>query len=130
MLSTAVIPWLGSSFIGHLAIVHTGTETFNLSTYRGGKITNFMKTEDSVKLTIKTRKHKLNVNAIQGDSVQLKSPRKGLMTGRTIESLDSILEVKLIDNITDEILFSGIGQDSGLEIMDDRNELTNGLGLI
>lgn len=34
MLSIAVIPWLGSCFIGHLAIVHTGRETINLSTYR------------------------------------------------------------------------------------------------
>jgi hypothetical protein len=129
MLSTAVIPWLWSSFIGHLAILHSETETINLSTYRGGKITSLVKTENGVKLTIQTRKHMLKVNAIQGDSVQLKSPRKGLMNGRTIESLNSILDVKLLDKFTDEILFSGIGHDSGLEIMDDKNELIHGLNL-
>jgi hypothetical protein len=126
MLSIAVIPWLGSSFIGHLAILHIGTKTINLSTYRGGKITNFVKTEEGVKLTIQTKKHMLKVNAIQGDSVELKSPQKGFMTGRTIESLNSILKVKLLDKITDETLFIGIGHDSGLEIMDEKNELIRG----
>ena len=76
MLSTAVIPWMGSSFIGHLALLHIGKETINMSTYRGGKIINLMKTENGVILTIQTRKHILNVIAIQGEIVRLKSPKK------------------------------------------------------
>jgi hypothetical protein len=50
------------------------------------------------------------------------------MTGRTIESLDSRIDVKLMDRSGD-ILFSGTGVNSGLEIMDDENILGRGLGL-
>lgn len=128
MLSTAVIPWLGSSFIGHLAILYYEEEVVNMSTYRGGRITSLEKTENKVRLIVESRRHRLEVEAEQGESVHLRSPERGLMTGRTIESLSSRVKVTLRDN-RGETMFSGIGHNAGLEIMDDRNELVKGLGL-
>ena len=128
MLSTAVIPWLSSSFIGHLAVIRFNNRTINLSTYRGGKITRLEKTENGVFLRVQTKNYVLEVQAIKGDSVSLKSPVKGLMTGRTIESLNSILEVQLTDK-NGNVLFSDTGHDAGLEIMDDKDELIKGLKL-
>ena len=129
MFSTAVIPWLGSSFIVHIAIIRIGGIVFNFSTYRGGKITRLDKTLDQVSILVATRNHVLEVNAFKGDSVTLKSPQKGLMTGRTIESLDSMLEVKLRDK-KGKSVFIGSGYNAGLEIMDDQDELIKGLGLV
>lgn len=129
MLSTAVIPWVGSSFIGHIALLHRGGETINMSTYRGGKITNLVKSGNGVTLTVQTGKYLMRVNAVQGESVDLKSPEKGLMTGRTVESLNSTLEVSLTEKRSGDIVFSEKGLDAGLEIMDDSDELVRGLKL-
>ena len=128
MFSTAVIPWLSSSFIGHLAILRFNNKTFNLSTYRGGNIIQLNKTKEGVSIQVQTKTHLLGIKAIQGDSVSLKSPVEGLMTGRTIESLDSTIEVSLT-NKNGDALFSGVGLDAGLEIMDDNDELVEGLQL-
>ncbi len=129
MLSTAVIPWLGSSFIGHLAIIRIGGKTINLSTYKGGRIVEFKKTEKRVKMTVQSKSHTLQVDAVQGDSVHLKSPQRGLMTGRTIESLSSTLKVTLTDKRKSTIVYKGSGLEGGLEIMDAKNELIQGLNL-
>lgn len=80
-------------------------------------------------LTIQTRKHLLKVNAVQGERVHLKSPEKGLMTGRTIESLSSRLEVSLTEKSNGEPVFIGIGYYAGFEIMDDEDKLIRGLHL-
>jgi hypothetical protein len=128
MFSTAVIPWLGSSFIGHIAVLNLVDETFNLSTYRGGKITRLDNESKRVRIRVETRKHTLVIDAQQGESVQLKSPEKGLMTGRTIESLDSRIDVKLLDK-NGALVFYGVGANAGLEIMDEEGRLGRGLGL-
>lgn len=130
MLSTAVIPWLGSSFIGHLAIIRTGGKTINLSTYKGGKIVELNKKEKMVSMKIQSKSHTLKVDAVQGEGAYLKSPQRGLMTGRTIESLSSSLKVTLVDKRKSTIVFTGTGLHAGLEIMDDKNELIQGLDLL
>lgn len=130
MLSTAVIPWLGSSFIGHLAIIRTGGKTINLSTYKGGKIVELNKKEKMVSMKIQSKSHTLKVDAVQGEGAYMKSPQRGLMTGRTIESLSSSLKVTLVDKRKSTIVFTGTGLHAGLEIMDDKNELIQGLDLL
>lgn len=129
MFSTAVIPWLGSSFIGHLALLRMGDVTFNLSTYRGGKIVRLDKSHTTLRIAVRSKQYHLDILAKQGESVDLKSPQKGMMTGRTIESLSSTLEIVLKNKRNSKVIFKGFGHDAGLEIMDDRNELNNGLNL-
>ena len=79
-------------------------------------------------IRIKSRKYSLKVNALQGKSANLKSPRKGLMTGRTIESLDSKIEVALWESNNNSLLFD-VGLNAGLEIMDREDELIKGLNI-
>lgn len=129
MLSIAVIPWLGSSFIGHLAILRIGGETINLSTYRGGRITMLNKENGKVRITVQSKKYNLSIHATQGESVLLKSPIQGRMTGRTVESLDSRIVLDLKERKSRKTIFKGSGLDAGLEIMDERDELVQGLGL-
>jgi tocopherol cyclase len=129
MVSVAIIPWLGSSFIGHLAVFLYKNKVINLSTYSGGKLTKISKTASTVELCIETSKYRLNVEALQGDTVNLKSPLKGNMVGRTVESLSSSIDVSLYDKKKNIILFAGKSEGSGLEIMDELSELEKGLSL-
>lgn len=127
MVSVAVIPWLFSSFIGHLAVLYFNGRVLNMSTYMGGKISSILKDEAGLSLNIETRSHRLEIYARKGETVSLRSPMKGEMTGRTIESLSSSIEVKLFSKSGHELLFSGIGKYAGLEIMDEEDELISGL---
>ena len=127
MVSVAVIPWLHSSFIGHLAVLYFNGGLLNMSTYMGGKITSILKDEEGVSLNIETQSHRLEIYARKGETVSLRSPQKGEMTGRTIESLSSSIEVRLFSKPGHELLFSGTGKYAGLEIMDEEDELISGL---
>jgi len=129
MISVAVIPWLRSSFVGHIAVMLIDGKVLNFSTYRGGKITSLNYQKDGVSLRIENRTHTLDILAIKGESVSLRSPIKGGMEGRTIESLSGTLEVSLICNDENELLFSGTGKNAGLEIMDENDDLRRKLGL-
>jgi hypothetical protein len=129
MVSVAIIPWLNSSFVGHIAVLLFDNKILNLSTYRGGKITLLQKEKDGVRLKIESRKFCLEIKALKGESVSLRSPIRGEMKGRTIESLSGIIEVRLVSKQDDEILFSGTGSNAGLEIMDENSDLIKKLGL-
>ena len=71
----------------HLALILYEGNIYNLSTYKGGKVTSINHRDNCISLIIETRRNKLEINAEVGASVDLKSPLKGEMTGRTIESL-------------------------------------------
>jgi hypothetical protein len=129
MVSVATIPWLKSSFVGHIAVLLFDEKILNLSTYRGGKITLLQEEKDGVRIKIETRKFCLEIKAYKGESVSLRSPIGGEMKGRTIESLSGIIEVSLVSKQDDEIIFSGTGYNAGLEIMDENNDLRKKLGL-
>lgn len=130
MISTAVIPWLGSSFIGHLAIILHEGKLINLSTYAGGKISSLSKKANRVMITIESRTYKLEVEASQGKAVDLKSPEKGVMTGKTVESLSSHINLKLSDKKTNTLVYTGETFGAGLEIMDPQDQIIRDLNLV
>lgn len=130
MISVAVIPWLGSSFIGHLAILLHEDKLINLSTYAGGKISVLSKNPNSVIITIESRTYKLEVDASQRKAVDLKSPENGVMTGKTVESLSSHINIKLSDKKTNTIVYMGETFGAGLEIMDPQDQIIKDLNLI
>ena len=129
MVSVASIPWLGSAFVGHIAVMLVDGKTVNMSTYMGGKITALIKDENGVALKIETRSHVLEVEARKGESIALRSPMLGEMTGRTMESLSSEVDARLFSKRDDATLYIGTGVDAGLEIMDQDDELARGLNL-
>ncbi|MCB2173040.1 hypothetical protein KQH65_09915 [archaeon] len=129
MISVAVIPWLGSSFIGHLAILLHEDKLINLSTYAGGKISVLKKKQNGVMITLESRTHRLEIDASQGEAVDLKSPEKGVMTGKTVESLSSSIKLKLIDKKRNTLVYSGETLGAGLEIMDPQDHIIKKLDL-
>jgi hypothetical protein len=130
MISVAVIPWIGSSFVGHLAILLYKGKIINLSTYAGGKVTKLSYSENGVCMRIESNIYRLDVEAVQGKSVDLKSPEKGVMNGRTVESLSSHIRIKVHDKRMDKVLYCGETSNSGLELMDSLNILPKSLNLV
>jgi len=123
MVSIAVIPWLWSSFIGHIAIfLHKGV-VYNLSTYDGGKISSFLISNGVVNFIVESKNYILKIRAEGGNFAHLKSPIAGVMEGRTSESLQGVVEAVFVNKSNNETIFSGLSKCSGLELMDVRGEL-------
>ena len=127
MVSVAVIPWLHSSFVGHLAIFLYRGKVINLSTYNGGKVTSLKKTNTGVSMRVENKRYSLDILAESGRFVDLKSPKMGVMKGRTAESLSGFVKVSVVDKKEKSTLFSGASTGLGLEIMDDEDELKKGV---
>lgn len=130
MISVAVIPWLGSSFIGHLAVFLHKDKLINLSTYAGGKITHLSRKPNMVLIKIESRMYRLEIEASQGEAVDLKSPEKGVMTGKTVESLSSQINLNLFDKKSRTLVYSGETFGAGLEIMDLEDRIRKDLNLV
>lgn len=121
-LSIARIPWLGSSFTGHIAGLLEGGRLHRFTTYTGSSLTALEFASGGTAVTIEDRRHILTVD-IQGSTPgELKAPRMGAMTGRADEALDASLHVTLRTKDGVDV-FAGTGSPAGVEMMNDRDEL-------
>ena len=105
------------------------SEIFNLSIYYGCGVTELEETSTGVSLKIGTRKHALFLNTVSGEVINLKSPEKEVITGKTAESLSSTIEVSLHNINENRLFYSGTSSYARLEIMAERNLLIKGLKL-
>ena len=127
MLSAARIPWVGSSFTGFILILWYKGEFLNMSTYTGARLIRLRKEEDRVHITVEKGRHSLDVTAYRGSSGLLRAPKLGEMQGRVSESMDSLINIRLVNNVSKDILYEDSGRNSGLEIRDELDELLEGL---
>ena len=127
MLLLARIPWLHTNFTGFAAALWYNGRFFTLATYTGAKITHFEKGNKFVRITIGDRHFELHIEAIQDRVWELKSPDRGEMTKRVLESLTSTLNLKWYEKTKTKegkrLLVEDQGRNAGLEIMDEKNEL-------
>ncbi|HMQ47966.1 MAG TPA: tocopherol cyclase family protein [Saprospiraceae bacterium] len=113
MASVAHIPWLGSYFIGYIVGLLWEGKIYRFATYTGAK----MKAElgdQSVLLSFKDRRYRLEIVAHKAGGGDLVAPISGNMTGKVNESMQSTLTVRFFEN--DQLRFEGIGRNAGLEI--------------
>lgn len=124
-VSAAKIPWLGSSFVGHIAGLLVDGALYRFATYTGAKLTAFETHEGGGSLVIRDRRLELAVSVDGAVTGELKAPQLGAMTGRADEALDATVHVKLrrADGST---VFEGTGAHAGVEIMNDLGELRAG----
>jgi hypothetical protein len=118
MASVAKIPWLGSSFDGFLVGFLYEGEVYRFATYTGAKITKLKLSDKLVTVHFQDKKYRLELEATKSTAVDLHSPVEGSMTGRIIESITAKIHVKFIklSKKKEEIIFEGIGRNSGLDI--------------
>lgn len=120
MASVARIPWLGSHFIGYIVGFLVDGKLHRFATYTGAMM-NAQLEKDVVRLAFKDRQHRLEIIAHKAEGGDLISPISGHMTGKVNESMQAKIEVKLFKK--DQLIFSGTGRNSGLEVAGPVEEL-------
>lgn len=115
--SVAKIPWLGSFFIGHICFLYFEGNFYMFATYNGSKITKLTFHAPLIEIEVRNKTHTLKIKAAQNKSGELKAPVTGEMNRIIKESVDSTIEIELINN-ENKIIFSDAGTRAGLEIID------------
>jgi hypothetical protein len=114
--SVANIPWLGNSFIGHIAGVWLQNQLIQFTTYNGSKLLKSSADKDKVELVLENINHRLEIVAHREKSTLLASPIAGFMDGRIEESMTSSIDVILTDKKKKIILVQDTGRNAGLEV--------------
>lgn len=113
MASVAVIPWLGSSFIGYIVGFLFQGKLYRFATYTGAE----MKAElgvHEVRLSFRDKRNRLEIVAHQAGSAELVAPISGNMTGKVNESMQSTVSVRFFEN--ERLIWEGEGRHAGLEV--------------
>jgi len=124
-LSVAKVPWMTGAFVGNIAgLLHEG-ELHRFATYTGASLKCIETGENEAHLVIGDRREELEVHVHGCEAVILKSPVLGAMEGRDAESLGGTIDVTLrsLRGGRAGVVFTGTGQQAGIEVMNDRDEL-------
>jgi len=117
MISIADIPWLGSYFLGLIGFLYFKGEFFLFNTYGNAKIDELSNSGDTVQVSLRNNKHQLLITIRKNTSGILKAPVNGDMSRHIKESIDSEVDVILLDR-NKKILFEDKGSRAGLEAID------------
>lgn len=121
MVSVARIPWLGTSFVGYLVGFYFEGELHKFATYTGAQRKTVRAGENTILLSFKDRKYRLELEARQAEGTDLISPISGDMAGKVNESMEAEIEVKFYEN--DKLIFQDTGRNTGMEIAGAYEEL-------
>lgn len=120
MASVARIPWLGSHFIGYIVGFLLDGQLYRFATYTGAKMKAYRK-EKTVHLAFRDKRYRLEAQAVQAEGANLVSPIAGAMAGKVNESL--LAEVRLNFYDKDDLVYTGVGRNAGLEVAGPVEEL-------
>jgi hypothetical protein len=117
--SIAIIPWLKSSFIGHIAGILIDDKLIEFTTYNGTKVNSCEITKKNVVIEMENKSYKLNINAYREKATTLAAPISGFMNGRIDESMNAKINVRLFNKKTKKNIFEDIGYSAGIEVAGD-----------
>ena len=112
MASVAHIPWLGSHFIGFLAIIYVKGKIKIFTTYTQAKVFLDLQ-QDWVELSFSDKESHLTIKARQQEGTDLIAPQKGAMTGKVNESIQASHELRYRSKYE---LIEARGSMAGLEV--------------
>jgi len=115
MFSYADIPFLGFYFKGLISILTIDKKEYRFATYNFTKVCREEITANQVIYVLKKRKYRLEITATKKESVDLVSPKDGMMNNTIKEGLSGVLEIKLF--FKERLLYQGSGTHAGIEIM-------------
>lgn len=121
MFSIAKIPWFGRNFTAFISFFRVNGKLFKFSTYTKASIKKLIIYENSLEISVEDNKHKIEMRVINASQGLLKAPKNGMMEREILESIDATIEVQLM-NKNNEILYQGIGTNTGLEVVCDKND--------
>ncbi len=114
--SIAIIPWMKSSFIGHIAGILIDDKLIEFTTYNGTKVNKCHIFIDKVEIEMENSSHLLKIIAYREKSTTLAAPISGFMDGRIDESMKASIEVNLFDKKKKIVLLNDIGKSAGIEV--------------
>jgi tocopherol cyclase len=123
MLSIAKIPWIGKSFTGFLGFFFHQGKLYPFATYTGAKVEKIDQGDEFITISVKAQKFLLEIKALKGEKGKLKAPVSGNMERVIHESIDASIQIELFD-ASKNLLFSGKGTNSGLEVVGDLSILS------
>jgi tocopherol cyclase len=115
MFSYADIPFLGTYFKGLICILWVDGKEYRFATYNFSRIKKEEIGENHVQYQIKKGRYVLNIYATKDDSIELASPKDGLMNQTIKEGLSGRVSVLLIKG--KHKVFNATGVSAGIEIM-------------
>ena len=121
--SIAKIPWLSSSFIGHIAGVLVADSLIEFTTYNGTKLKHCSISEKQVCLEMENKNYRLSIIAERKKATALAAPISGFMDARIEESMHAQIHVKLFDKKNNSTLLDDVGLSAGLEVAGNHNVL-------
>ncbi len=116
--SEAVIPWVGNSFKGFIVGFWLDGILHRFTTYLNSKIESLEISDDHVTWVLRNGIHRLRLNAFCAEGGLLRGPTHLDMGKRVMETLSASIHVKL-ETLQGKVLFDGIGENAGLEVIGD-----------
>ena len=114
--SIAIIPWLKSSFIGHIAGVLFQGKLHEFTTYNGTQVKKCIISVSKVEVVMENRKYRLSLFVKRDQVTELAAPISGFMDARIEESMKAEIKVELFDKKTKTTILSDTGFSAGMEV--------------
>jgi hypothetical protein len=118
--SIAVIPWMGSSFLGFIIGLRHERKLYRFATYTGARVEKLTIEENHVDWVVRDRRYRLEIDAQRDGDLRtgvLRGPTGLDMGGRVPESLQARVSLRLSMVSDDSTIFEGMGRNAGLEIV-------------
>jgi tocopherol cyclase len=117
--SVARIPWLTGSFRGFLVGFLLDGELHRFTTYTGAEIERLVIDDTHLRLCIRNRTHRLEVEARKADGAVLHAPYERKMIERVAETMTSEVDVRFSEVDGGAEVFAGRGGHACLEAQGD-----------
>ena len=114
--SVAKIPFKIFSFNGFIAGLWIKNKLIEFTTYNFSKVKRCKINDRQIEIKIENPKHILKVLVYRSKTATLAAPIQGFMDAKIDESMTSKIEVKLIERITNTIIFEDVGKNAGCEV--------------
>lgn len=111
--SIAHIPFLGTSFLGFIAVFSYEGKQYRFATYNGAKYTFERLTDKTVKIVFQRKDFRLETIATLENGTVLKAPKLGSMNDEIIETLNGRLDISFWQNST--CLITATGNSAAIE---------------
>jgi tocopherol cyclase len=123
--SVAIIPWIRRSFPGFIiGLWHEGI-LYRFATYTGARIEKLDITDERVSWVVRSRRYRLEMQAIRAEGGLLQAPTTLDMGRRIAETLNATVRMALYElgHGRPRVLAEGTGRHAGLEVVGDLAEL-------
>jgi hypothetical protein len=121
--AVAVIPWLTGAFRGYIIGFLVGGDLHRFTTYTGAVLERLELTDTRMRLRIRNRTHRLEVDARRTEGAILHAPYERQMIARVAETMTSEVDVRLASLAGDRVVFEGRGRHACLEAQGDLDRI-------